>query len=62
METHPNEPPHAIIIQEFSEIQDEEPLILLPDKMAMMCMVNRKQNAKRPHFPRNLSECVFMDP
>ena len=61
-ETHPNEPPAAIIAGEIRHEHGEEVLYNLPERQNLRRAVNRYQNRTRPSNPGNLGELEVRAP
>lgn len=59
---HPNEPPQSVVIEELAPVQNEEVIVLMPERMALVRMVNRAQNSARPELPTSLVDCVILPP
>ena len=61
-QNHPNEPPLAIIREELQNVENEATQALLPERQAVLRMVNRQQNRNHPVIPRTLQECSILEP
>lgn len=58
----PNEPPQSVVIEEMQGVRNEEVLSNLPQRMALVRMVNRRQVKNRPPMPRTLQELQILNP
>ena len=62
-EEHPNAPPTNIIKEELLNAgQQEEVLMLMPERNNLRRAVNRAQNRNHPALPLSLQECAIITP
>ena len=61
-EEEPNAAPAAILDFELENISDDEIVINLPERMALIRNINRQQNERRPNLPRNLGDIEIIPP
>jgi len=60
--SHPYERPAQIVAEELQGIQNEELMVMLPQRQTLLRTINRHQNEVRAIRPRTLEDCVIIHP